>query len=134
MSNQASTQLLVPSTLAKPVGYSHVAVVPAGTFIYISGQISQDSAGNLVGQGDFRAQVEQVFKNLKAALEAAGASFHDVFKMNSYFLDLGNLGVYREVRNQYIDVSKPPASTAVQVSKLVHPDFLIEIEAIAVLR
>jgi enamine deaminase RidA (YjgF/YER057c/UK114 family) len=134
MPSQAKTQLLAPPALAKPMGYSHVAVVPAGTFIYVSGQISQDSAGNLVGKGDFPAQVEQVFKNLKAALEAAGATFQDVFKMNSYFIDLGNLSAYREVRNRYVNVDSPPASTAVQVSRLVHPDFLIEIEVIAVLR
>jgi len=134
MPNLTTTQMLAPPTLAKPVGYSHVAVVPAGTFIYISGQISQDSAGNLVGKGDFPAQVEQVFKNLKTALDAAGATFHDVFKMNSYFLDLDNLAAYRQVRDRYVNVQSPPASTAVQVSRLVHPDFLIEIEAIAVLR
>ena len=94
----------------------------------------QNFPGALVGKGDFRAQVEQVFQNLKAALEAAGASFQDVFKMNSYFLDLNNLGIYREVRNRYVDVANPPASTAVQVSRLVHPDLLIEIEVIALLR
>jgi enamine deaminase RidA (YjgF/YER057c/UK114 family) len=134
MPSQTKARLLAPPALAKPMGYSHVAVVPAGTFIYISGQISQDSAGNLVGKGDFPAQVEQVFKNLKAALEAAGATFQDVFKMNSYFIDLANLSAYREVRNRYVNVDSPPASTAVQVSRLVHPDYLIEIEAIAVLR
>jgi len=133
MSSPSKTQLLNPPALSKPVGYSHVAVVPAGTFIYISGQISLDQAGNLVGKADFKAQVEQVFKNLKAALEAAGASFEDVFKMNSYFLDLSNLAAYRDVRNRYVNMQSPPASTAVQVSQLVHPDFLIEIEAIAVL-
>jgi len=126
--------VLSPPTLAKPVGYSQIAVVPAGTFIYISGQISQDSAGNVVGKGDFPAQVEQVFKNLKDALEAAGATFHDVFKMNSYFLDLSHLAAYRAVRDRYVNVQSPPASTAVQVSRLVHPDYLIEIEAIAVRR
>ncbi len=134
MGNEIKTQLLNPAALAKPVGYSHVAVVPAGTFIYISGQIALDSAGNVVGKGDFPAQVEQVFRNLKAALEAAGASFQDVFKMNSYFLDLNNLAADREVRNRYVNVQNPPASTAVEVSRLVHPDFLIEIEVIAVLR
>lgn len=134
MPEQAGIRTLNPPALSKPVGYSHVAVVPSGTWIYVSGQISVDSAGNVVGKGDFKAQVEQVFRNLKAALEAAGASFKDVFKMNSYFLDLSNLGVYREARDRYVNVASPPASTAVQVSRLVHPDFLIEIEAIAVVR
>jgi len=134
MPNNPNIQLLTPPALSKPVGYSHVAVVPAGKFVYVSGQIAFDSAGNLVGKGDFRAQAEQVFQNLKTALEAAGASFQDVFKMNSYFLDLNNLGIYREVRNRYVDVANPPASTAVQVSRLVHPDLLIEIEVIALLR
>jgi enamine deaminase RidA (YjgF/YER057c/UK114 family) len=133
-SNKTKTQLLSPPALARPRGYSHIAVVPSGTFVYISGQVAQDSAGGLVGKGDFRAQVEQVFRNLKAALDASGASFHDVFKMNSYFVDLSNLAAYREVRDEYIDVNNPPASTALQVSRLVNPDWLVEIEAIAILR
>src|SRR5512142_1499745 len=74
-----------PPTLSTPTGYTHVVEVsgPAKT-IYISGQIALDRNGNLVGGADMKAQAEQVFKNLEAALAAAGAKFSDVVKMNSY--------------------------------------------------
>src|SRR5262245_49289188 len=65
-----------------PAGYSHVVEVRGGRTLYIAGQIAVDKDGNLVGRGDFRAQVKQVFENLKARLEEAGASFKDVVKLN----------------------------------------------------
>jgi reactive intermediate/imine deaminase len=125
-------QLLIPDTMPKSVGYSQVAKVTGGTLVFIAGQVPLDQSGNVVGKGDFRAQVEQVFANPKAAIEAAGGTFDDVIKLNSYFLDLANLADFREVRDRYINLQNPPASTAVQVSKLFRPDFLVEIEAVAV--
>jgi reactive intermediate/imine deaminase len=125
-------QLLMPEKMPKPVGYSHVARITAGKIVYISGQVALDAAGNAVGRGDFRAQAHQVFENLKNAVEAAGGSFRDIIKLNSYFLDISRLPEYREVRDRYIDVKRPPTSTAVQVSGLFRPEFLIEIEAVAV--
>ena len=107
-------------------------MVSSPKLAFIAGQVALDKSGNLVGKDDFRAQVEQAFKNLQAALEAAGGSFHDVVKLNSYFVSLDNLAAYREVRDRYIDPRNPPVSTAVQVSRLFRAEFLIEIEAIAV--
>ena len=133
MSNETNFQLLIPDTMPKSVGYSQLAVVTGGTVVFIAGQVALDKSGNLVGKDDFKAQIQQVFENLKAAVEAAGGSFNDVVKLNSYFLDLSHLPDFREVRDKYIDVKKPPTSTAIQVPRLARPEFLIEVEAVAVI-
>jgi enamine deaminase RidA (YjgF/YER057c/UK114 family) len=127
-------QLLIPETMPKSVGYSQVAAVTGGKIVFIAGQVALDKSGNVAGKDDFRAQVQQVFENLKAAVEAAGGNFGDVIKLNSYFLDLSHLPEFREVRDKYVNVKNPPASTAVQVPRLFRPEFLVEIEAIAVVK
>jgi len=132
MSNQTSFQLLVPDTMPKSVGYSQLAVVKGGSVVFIAGQVPLDKSGNVVGKDDFKAQIQQVFENLKAAVEAAGGSFNDVVKLNSYFVDLSHAPEFREVRDKYVNVKNPPASTAIQVSRLFRPEFLIEVEAVAV--
>jgi enamine deaminase RidA (YjgF/YER057c/UK114 family) len=134
MSSEANFQLLNPETMPKSVGYSQVATVTGGTAVFVAGQVALDKSGNVVGKDDFRAQVQQVFENLKAAVEAAGGSFGDVIKLNSYFLDLSRLPEFREVRDKYINLKNPPASTAVQVPRLFRPEFLVEIEAVAVVK
>ncbi len=90
-----------------------------------------DSTGRLVGSGDFRAQADQVFRNLAAGLAAAGAGFPDVVKLTFYILDPAQLGVLREVRDRYVRSAAPPASTLVVVRGLFRPDILLEVEAIA---
>jgi enamine deaminase RidA (YjgF/YER057c/UK114 family) len=132
MSNETNFQLLVPDTMPKSVGYSQLAVVKGGTVVFIAGQVALDKSGNVVGKDDFKAQIQQVFENLRAAVEAAGGSFNDVVKLNSYFLDLSHAPDFREVRDKYINVKNPPASTAIQVSRLFRPEFLVEVEAVAV--
>jgi reactive intermediate/imine deaminase len=134
MSSEDSFQLLIPETMPKSVGYSQVAVVTSGAIVFVAGQVALDKSGAIVGKDDFRAQVQQVFENLKAAVEAAGGSFGDVIKLNSYFLDLSHLPEFREVRDKYIHLKNPPASTAVQVPRLFRPEFLVEIEAVAVVK
>jgi 2-iminobutanoate/2-iminopropanoate deaminase len=134
MSSEANFQLLIPETMPKSVGYSQVATVTGGTAVFVAGQVALDKSGNVVGKDDFRAQVQQVFENLKAAVEAAGGSFGDVIKLNSYFLDLSRLPEFRDVRDKYINLKNPPASTAVQVPRLFRPEFLVEIEAVAVVK
>jgi reactive intermediate/imine deaminase len=129
----ASVRFFNPPMIATPVGYSHVAEVTDGRMIFISGQIALDSAGNLVGKGDMRAQTQQVFENIKAALEAVGASFAQVVKLTYYLTDISQMQVVREVRNQYLNLNAPPASTAVEVRQLVRKEFLIEVEAVAVI-
>jgi len=134
MSGQKNFELLIPNTMPKSVGYSQVATVTGGTIVFVSGQVAFDKLGNVVGKDDFRAQVQQVFENLKAAIEAAGGTFDDVVKLNSYFLDLSHLPEFREVRDRYVNVKNPPTSTAVQVPRLFRPEFLVEIEAVAVVK
>jgi enamine deaminase RidA (YjgF/YER057c/UK114 family) len=127
-------QVFNPPETHKPNGYSHAVEVRAGKIIYISGQVALDVSGNIVGQGDYRAQIQQVFRNLKAALEAAGASFQNVVKLNYYIVDTveaSEFFAYREVRDQYVDTANPPAATVVVIRRLFRPEFLIEIEAVA---
>lgn len=125
-------QLLIPGTMPTSVGYSQVATVTGGTMVLIAGQVALDRTGAVVGANDFRAQAQQVFENLDAAVVAAGGTFRDVIKLNTYVLDLAHLAVFREVRDKYINLESPPASTAIQVPRLFRPEFLVEIEAIAV--
>ena|SRR5271168_360232 len=127
-----STTFMNPSGIAKPTGYTHV-VKASGTLVFISGQVGLDPEGNIAGPGDFGQQTEQVFRNLDTALKAAGAEFKDVVKMNIYVLDTSQLPVLREIRNRYVNTSNPPASTLVAVVRLARPEFLVEIEAVAVL-
>jgi enamine deaminase RidA (YjgF/YER057c/UK114 family) len=94
--------------------------------------VALDRSGKLVGEGDLRAQATQTFENLKAALQASGASLENVVKLNSYFMDISQLPTFREVRDKYIHLANPPASTAVEVKRLFREGFLIEIEAVAV--
>ncbi len=122
-----------PPTLSKPTGYTHVVEVIGGKTVYISGQVALDKDGTLVGAGEMKAQAEQVFKNLEAALAAAGAKFTDVVKMNTYTTDMSKLAAIREVRARYFG-DTVPASTLVQVSQLFRPDVLLEIEVVAVVK
>ena len=129
-----SKEIFSPATLPPPTGYSHVAKVNKGTLVYIAGQVSADAAGKLVGEGDFEAQVEQVFKNLKLALEAAGATMADIVKLNTYLVaevSQDDLPKMRAIRDRYLNKEKPPASTLVVVSRLARPGWLIEIEVVA---
>jgi 2-iminobutanoate/2-iminopropanoate deaminase len=122
-----------PPALSAPTGYTHIVEVTGpNKTIYISGQIAFDKDGKLVGAGDMQAQAEQVFKNLEAALTAAGAKFSDVVKMNSYITDMSRIQAVRDVRARYFKDSLP-ASTFVQVAGLVRPDLLLEVEVVAVL-
>jgi enamine deaminase RidA (YjgF/YER057c/UK114 family) len=122
-----------PETMHHPAGYTHVVEVTAGRPVYIAGQVALDPTGVLVGPGDIRAQARQVFDNLQAALQAVGAGFEQVVKLTYYLLDATQLPVVREIRDQYVNIQQPPASTAVEVRRLARDDLLIEIEAVAVI-
>ena len=127
-------EIFSPATLPPPTGYSHIAKVSKGTLVYVAGQVSSDGSGKLVGEGNFEAQVEQVFKNLKLALEAAGATMADIVKMNTYLVaevSQDDLPKMRAIRDRHLNKEKPPASTLVVVSRLARPGWLIEIEVVA---
>jgi len=101
--------------------------------VYVSGQVSYDRDGIVIGKGDMREQCEQVFRSLTHALKAAGATWKDVVKVTGYMVDLNNsdLNVYREVRSRYFEKGHLPDSTLVGVQRLVHEDLRIEVEVVA---
>jgi len=108
-------------------------VAGAGRLVLISGQVAFDADGALVGKDDPAGQTRQVFENLRRCLAAVGATFDDVVKLNYYLTDIYDLPDVREIRDEFIDTERPPASTAVQVVALALPDLLIEVEALALL-
>lgn len=130
------SQFINPDGLSKPTGYTHVVIPRPGKLAYISGQVALNAKGELVGKGDLRAQVTQDFENLKVALAAAGGTLNDIVKLNYYVVNVKpeQLPAIREVRNSYISQEHPPASTLVGVTALARDDFMIEIEAVAVVK
>lgn len=128
-------QLINPAGVSTPKGYSHAAVINLGNFrmVIISGQVALDSLGNLVGKGDVAKQTEQVFINIKNILASLDGSMDHIVKFGYYLLDVAQIQAVRSVRDKFINVNKPPASTLVQVSKLFRDDILIEIEATAII-
>jgi enamine deaminase RidA (YjgF/YER057c/UK114 family) len=120
-----------PKSMATPTGYSHVAEVRGGKLVFIAGQVAMDVSGMIVGKHDYRMQAEQVFKNLGAALVSSGATFANVVKLTYYIRDISRLPEIREVRDRFVNTQRPPTSTAVQVSRLFRPEFLLEVDAVA---
>src|SRR3954447_2471774 len=112
--------------------YSHaVTVSGTGKIVYTAGQLARDIDGNCVGKGDMRAQMEQTFKNLDLCLKAAGATWADVVKTNTYVTDYPEFSKHSDVRIRYLGVATP-TSTTVQISRLADPDAMVEIEMVAV--
>jgi 2-iminobutanoate/2-iminopropanoate deaminase len=113
--------------------YSHVVTITGtGKLVYIAGQLARDVDGNCVGVGDMRAQMEQVFQNLDRCLNAAGATWADVVKTNTFVTDFDEFQKCADVRMRYFGVATP-TSTTVGVTSLAGPDFMVEIEAVAVI-
>ena len=125
-----SIERINPDGLTKPTSYSHV--VKVGNLLFIAGQVAFDSAGNLVGENDMKAQVRQVLENLKTALASQKADFSHVAKINIFTTDVEAFLGSAEVRAEYFK-GHPPASTLVQFERLARPGLLVEIEAIAAL-
>jgi 2-iminobutanoate/2-iminopropanoate deaminase len=122
---ELSKRIVSGRTLYAPV----VRVRHAETLIYVSGILSRDVHGEIVGHGDMRAQIDQIGRNLEAALAAAGASLSDLVRTNTYVTDIDEFFRHVDVRMKYFKAL--PASTTVEVRRLSHPDFLVEIDAIA---
>jgi len=131
---QGESKYINPPGLSKPNGFTHVVLAADGRTVYIAGQVAVDSAGALVGGSDFRAQAEQVYRNLRIALASVGATFADVVKTTTFITDVANVVPLREVRAKYLDPTRPPANSLIPVPALARPDLLLEIEAVAVLR
>ena len=122
-------QIINPPGLGQPPGFA--PAVRAGNTVYVSGQVARDQDGQVVGVGDFAAQADFVYQKIQTILEAAGASITDIVKMTSYVTDAANILKLRDIRQKYFG-DHLAASTGVAVSGLAHPDFLIEIEVVAV--
>ena len=129
----SSTRYVNPRGLAKPTGYTHVVIAPDGRTVYVAGQVAYDSTAKVVGAGDFEAQAEQVYGNLRRALESVGGSMGDLVKTTTFITDIQHLPQLREVRARWLSSSQPPANTLLVVSALARPELLIEIEGVAVL-
>ncbi|MEU2616705.1 RidA family protein [Streptomyces sp. NPDC007157] len=125
------TRITAPDGVVPAAQYSHV-VAASGRFVAVSGQLPLDEDGRLVGEGDPAAQARQVFENLRRCLAAAGAGFEDVVKLTYFVTDMAHLPAVREARAAHIPDDRLPASSAIQVAALVAPQFLMEIEAFAV--
>ncbi len=123
-----------PKTLNDPrPRYTHGILNQGGKLLFIAGQTASDKDGNVVGKGDIKAQTEQVFANLKAVLKAAGGTIDDLVMTTTYILDREYREGYNEVRRGLYK-KDPPTSTLVIVKGLAHPDYLIEIAGIAVIK
>ncbi len=131
----ANLRFLNPKTMAKPPGYTYVVEATGpNRLIFIAGQLGLDTDNKLVGlPDDFRAQCAKAFENLGFALVAVGATFKDVVKINNYLVDMSHIAIFREVRDHFLNMAAPPASTTVAISQLARPGALFEIEAIAVM-
>lgn len=125
-----TVQRIQPDGLPRTPTYTQV--VKAGNTIYLAGQVPVNARGEYVGAGDFVAQATQVFENLKTALAAAGADFGNLVKITTYLTDPRYRDLLRDVRSKYMVQTSLPASTMVMVAGLAQPEWLIEIEAIAV--
>ncbi|MEU8618477.1 RidA family protein [Streptomyces sp. NPDC048623] len=126
------THVAAPEGLAPSPQFSHV-VWGTGRFVAVSGQLALDAAGEVVGTGDAAAQARQVFANVGRCLAAAGAGFEDVVKLTYFVTDMAHMPAIRAARDAAFDRLPLPASSAVQVSALVLPALLVEIEAFALI-
>ncbi|GAA0379636.1 hypothetical protein GCM10009530_32850 [Microbispora corallina] len=126
------TEFHTPGTLPPTNGYSHVAsVAPGSRLVWTSGQVPLAPDGTPAPAGDWEAQTRLTMRNVGAALEAAGATWDDVFKLTIYVVDTSALPTVRRVRDEFVNVERPPTSSLVQVAGLFRPDLLVEVEAVA---
>src|SRR5215207_5679155 len=128
-------QFINPDGLSEPRAYSHVITAEGGKVAFISGQIAFNSVGELVGAGDFRAQVRQVFKNLEIAVQGVGGNLSDIVKITIFipnYVTAYHRPILNEVRSEVFG-NHAPGSSLVGVQALVFPEILVEIEAVAVI-
>jgi len=130
----AEKRFINPPGLLRPGAYTPAVVAHGGRTIYVAGQVAQNEKGDVVGAGDLRAQAEQVYQNLGLALKGAGATFNDLVKINVYVVNFKpeHRDVMSQVRARHVSKDSPPASTLVGVQALAKPEYLVEVEGIAV--
>jgi enamine deaminase RidA (YjgF/YER057c/UK114 family) len=128
----ASIEKFCATGVYDPPGYSQgIKVTNAQTILFLAGQVSYDKDGSPKHKGDFKAQARECFECLKRLVEAKGGTVKNIVKINTYVTDINNRALYREARRECFG-DHEPASTMVQISALAVSDYLIEIEAIAV--
>lgn len=120
-----------PGVFDPPTYSQAVKVTGAQTILFLAGQVAYDDKGNAAHRGDFAAQARAVFRAVKAQVEAGGGTMQSVVKLNTYLTDIRHRADLVPVREEFFG-KKTPASTLVAVAALAHPDWLIEVEAIAV--
>ena len=124
--------ILTSPTLVTPAGImSHGVKAPVGNMVFTSGQVARNAQGEIVGKGDIKVQTRQALENIKSVLETGGATMEDIVKLTVFVTNVEHFSQIHEVRAEYFKTDYP-ASTLVEITALVHPDMLIEIEAIAV--
>lgn len=123
------TQVYNRRNLERPVGYSQAILT--GDYLFISGCVSWDMEGNPLHAGDFAAQVRAVYADIDATLKAHGMSAANVIKETVYTTDMDGLIAVNSKRMEYYRDVAPPASTWVEIQRLVHPDLLLEVEVTA---
>jgi 2-iminobutanoate/2-iminopropanoate deaminase len=131
----ARTQITNPKLPAPMRGgaYSSGVEAPSGRTVYVSGQVAFDAEGKVIGEGDIKAQTETVLEHVKTVVEEAGGSMEDIVKVTVFITNMGLYDQIHEVRRRYFE--EPfPASSMVEVSALIDPRLLIEIEAVAVIQ
>jgi enamine deaminase RidA (YjgF/YER057c/UK114 family) len=131
-------EILEPQGVTKPQGmYNHAISVSAGRLLFIAGQVAIDENNQLIGSGDFNAQMDQVFNNLGHILESADASFDSIVKFTTYLTRTQDLSAFYEKRAQiFADIYRDgryPTNTLVVIDQLAREEWLVEIEAIAAL-
>ncbi len=122
-------QRINPEGMTQPTAYTHV--VRHDNLLFLSGQVSSDSEGNVIGEGDMGAQVRQVLENMKTVLASQGADFSDIVKITIYTTDIDAYIKTGDIRREYW-TGGAPASTLVQIDRLARPAFLVEIESTAI--
>jgi enamine deaminase RidA (YjgF/YER057c/UK114 family) len=129
-------QRIQPKGISASPSYTHVVTAKGGRTVWISGQVAQNAKGEIVGKGDLKVQLTQVYENLKLALASVGATFNDVVKVNTYIVNYkpSMRADVREVRAKFMGAANPPASTLVGVQALATEDYLVEIEMTAVVK
>jgi enamine deaminase RidA (YjgF/YER057c/UK114 family) len=135
MPNPAVTYLNPPSAPPVQGMYSHVARMQPGELAFIAGQVAIDTKGNIVGEGNLEAQVGAVFDNLGRILKDLGADFESVVQFTTYLTKAENIPVWMSARSalfpKLFPAGKYPPNTLLVIDRLVKPEFLLEIEAIA---
>jgi len=129
----ANLEKLCAPGIFDPPGYTQcLKVTGAQSIIFLAGQVAYDKDGKPAHPGDFKAQARAVFSAVKAQVEAAGGTLANVVKITSYLTDVSQRPAFREIRDEFLG-KKGPASTMIGVAALAHPDYMIEIEAIAII-